>query len=86
MKLYQALDAEIDGVRHQLDNLADLRYLTGLSLAEGDRYHELCRRERALLPLSAQGQIPNWLSYMDRTALVSNVRTVNHGLGASRNS
>jgi hypothetical protein len=46
---YQALDAEIDGVRHQLDNLAELRYLTGLAATEEDRYQELCDSERALL-------------------------------------
>jgi hypothetical protein len=42
-------DTEIDVVRGQLDTLANLRYRTGLSVAEGDVYRELCRSERALL-------------------------------------
>jgi hypothetical protein len=41
--------AEIDVVREQLDTLASLRYRTGLLAAEGHRYQELCRTERALL-------------------------------------
>jgi hypothetical protein len=40
---------EIDAVRGQLDTLANLRYRTGLSVAEADRYKELCQSERALL-------------------------------------
>jgi hypothetical protein len=42
-------NTEIDALRAQLDTLAKLRYRTGLSVAEDDRYRELCRNERALL-------------------------------------
>lgn len=42
-------ETEIDVVRRQLDTLANWRYRTGLSAAEGDRYRELCRSEQALL-------------------------------------
>jgi len=57
MSSYQALDAEIDVVQNQLDTLANLRYRTGLSLAEDDSYHELCRRERTLLSPSARAAV-----------------------------
>jgi hypothetical protein len=48
MLSYQVRDTEIDVVRHQLDNLADLRYLTGLAVSEEERYRELCGSERTL--------------------------------------
>jgi hypothetical protein len=51
-------DTEIEGVRGQLDTLAELRYRTGLSMAEGDRYDELCRSERALLHSGGPGAMP----------------------------
>lgn len=50
-------DKEIDAVRGQLDTLAHLRYRTGLSVAEVDRYQELCRSEWALLHLAASAAI-----------------------------
>jgi hypothetical protein len=52
-------DIEIDGVRGQLDTLAELRSRTGLSVAEGDRYQELCRSERALLHPGGQRLTPD---------------------------
>jgi hypothetical protein len=60
MLSYQVHDTEIDVVRHQLDNLAALRCLTGLAVSEEDRYRELCGNERTLLdpyvaPAGGQG-------------------------------
>ena len=49
MLSYQVRDTEIDVVRHQLNNLADLRYRTGLSASEEARYRDLGARERTLL-------------------------------------
>jgi hypothetical protein len=58
-------DTEINVVRQHLDTLANLRYRTGLSVVEGDRYRELCRSERALLHSDgSSGHIPDWLSHM----------------------
>ena len=51
-------DIEIDGVRGQLDTLAQLRYRTGLSVAEDDRYRELCRSEQALLDSAGPEAMP----------------------------
>jgi hypothetical protein len=50
-------DTKIDAVRGQLDTLATLRYRTGLSVAEDDRYQELCRNERALLHSAAPAAV-----------------------------
>jgi hypothetical protein len=51
-------DTGIDTVRRQLDTLAKFRYWTGLSVAEEDRYRELCRSERALLHSAVPAAVP----------------------------